>query len=287
MSILVGRDTRVVIQGITGSIGQYIAGRMKNSGDADLVAGVTPGKGGREIEGVPVYDTVYEAVREKAANTGFILVPPAFAADAIIEAADAGLSLAVVYSEGVPVHAAAKAIEYASLRKMRVIGPNAAGVASPGKANVSELSNDWLKPGSIGIVSKSGTLTYDVLKFSSGYRGVSTIACLGGDQIPGTRIADVLPMFENDAETKLIIMLGEIGGTDEITAARLIKGMTKPVVSYICGLCAPKEKPMGHAGAIQSSYSDTAEAKTEVLCANGAKTAKTRNEIFRIVSELL
>jgi succinyl-CoA synthetase alpha subunit len=287
MSILVDKSNRVVIQGITGSIGKYIAGRMKSFSDANLVAGVTPGKGGQTVEGTPVYDTVNEAVKEVSADTSAIYVPPASAADAIIEAADSGIKLAVVYTEGVPVHAAARAIEYASSRHMRVIGPNAAGVASPGKANVSEFDNAWLKPGIIGIVSKSGTLTYDVLKFSSNYRGVSTIACLGGDQIPGTRIADVLYMFENDPETKIVIMLGEIGGTDEIMAAKVVKGMSKPVVAYICGLYAPKEKPMGHAGAIQSKHSDTAAAKTEALGASGARTARTRYEIFRIISGLL
>lgn len=287
MSILVNRDTKVVIQGITGSIGRYIAHRMKTSRDTNLVAGVTPGKGGECVEGVPVFDTVCEAVRATSANTGLIYVPAIYAPDAIIEAADAGLELVVVYSEGVPVHDAARAIDYAASKKMRVIGPNAAGIASPGEANVSEFDNAWLKKGSIGIVSKSGTLTYDVLKFSSNYKGVSTIACLGGDQIPGTRIDAVLPMFENDPETELVILLGEIGGVDEIVAADFVKEMTKPVVAYVCGYYAPKEKPMGHAGAIQSKHSDTAQAKIEALRAAGARTGKTRAEVFKIVSNII
>ena len=287
MSILVNRDTKVVIQGITGSIGRYIAHRMKTSRDTNLVAGVTPGKGGECVEGVPVFDTVCEAVRATSANTGLIYVPAIYAPDAIIEAADAGLELVVVYSEGVPVHDAARAIDYAASKKMRVIGPNAAGIASPGEANVSEFDNAWLKKGSIGIVSKSGTLTYDVLKFSSNYKGVSTIACLGGDQIPGTRIDAVLPMFENDPETELVILLGEIGGVDEIVAADFVKEMTKPVVAYVCGYYAPKEKPMGNAGAIQSKHSDTAQAKIEALRAAGARTGKTRAEVFKIVSNII
>lgn len=287
MSVLVDKSTKVVIQGITGSIGRYVANRMRTTGDTKIVAGVTPGKGGQEVDGIPVFDSVREAVHATGANTGLVYVPPAFAADAILEDADAGLKLTVVYSEGIPVHDTARAIEYSKSRGMRVIGPNAAGVASPGKANVSEFDNAWLKEGSIGIVSKSGTLTYDVLKFASGYRGVSTIACLGGDQIPGTRLADVLPMLEEDPQTELVILLGEIGGTDEIVAAGIVKDMSKPVVSYICGYYAPKEKPMGHAGAIQSKHSDTAEAKIEALSANGAHTAKTRAEILQIVSRLI
>lgn len=287
MSILVNRETRVVIQGITGSIGRYIARRMKTSQDTNLVAGVTPGKGGEHVEGVPVFDGVYEAARATLANTGLIYVPAHRAPDAIIEAADAGLGLAVVYSEGVPVYEAARAIDYAASRNMRVIGPNAAGIASPGEANVSEFDNAWLKKGSIGIVSKSGTLTYDVLKFSSNYKGVSTIACLGGDLVPGTRLDAVLPMFERDPETELVILLGEIGGVDEIAAANVVREMTKPVVAYICGYYAPKEKPMGHAGAIQSKHSDTAHAKTEALKAAGAITGKTRAEVFEIVSGLI
>lgn len=287
MSILVDSGTKVVIQGITGSIGRYIANRMVTQLDTRLVAGVTPGKGGASVEGIPVFDTVGEAVSATGANTGLIYVPSAFASDAVIEAADAGIGLAVVYSEGVPVYAAARAIDYASSKGMRVIGPNAAGVASPGKANVSEFDNAWLKQGSIGIVSKSGTLTYDVVKFASNYRGISTLACLGGDQIPGTRIDDVLPMFENDPETKLIILLGEIGGVDEIAAADYVGKMKKPVVAYICGYYAPKEKPMGHAGAIQSKHSDTAEAKINALSSAGAHTVKTRAEIFDVVKNLI
>lgn len=287
MSILVNSETKLVIQGITGSIGRYIANRMKTSGDTNLVAGVTPGKGGLEVEGVPVYDTVREAVQFGGANTSVVYVPPLLASDAIFEAADAGLSLCIVYSEGVPVHDVACAIEYANGCGMRVIGPNAAGVASPDEANVSEFDNAWLKKGSIGIASKSGTLTYDVLKFASNYRGVSTIACLGGDQITGTRLDAVLPMFEADPATKLVILLGEIGGVDEIAAAEYVKQMKKPVVSYISGYYAPKEKPMGHAGAIQSRYSDTAKAKMAVLEASGANTVKTRAEIFKVVQTLI
>lgn len=287
MSILVDSDTKVVIQGITGSIGRYIANRMKTQCDTNLVAGVTPEKGGLYVEGVPVFDTVHEAIQATGANTGLVYVPSSFAPDAIIEAADAGIALTVVYSEGVPVQVASKAIDYAAVRGMRVIGPNAAGIASPGKANVSEFDNTWLKEGSIGIVSKSGTLTYDVVKFASGYKGISTLACLGGDQIPGTRIDEILPMFENDPQTELIILLGEIGGTDEIAAASYVRQMKKPVVAYICGYYAPKEKPMGHAGAIQSKYSDTAEAKINALSNAGAITVKTRSEIFNAVKKII
>lgn len=287
MSILIDETTKVVIQGITGSIGRYVAARMTSSGDTNLVAGVTPGKGGQSVESVPVFDTVREASTSAGANTSLIYVPSAFAADAIIESADAGIRLAVVYTEGVPVHAAARAIDYAKSRGMRVIGPNAAGVASPGKANISEFANEWLKKGSIGIVSKSGTLTYDVVKFASTYKGISTLACLGGDQVPGTRISEVLPLFEDDPETELVILLGEIGGTDEIVAAEQIKNMAKPVVAYICGYYAPQEKPMGHAGAIQSKHSDTAEAKIAALSAAGAKTVKTRAEILEIVTQII
>lgn len=287
MSILVDENTKVVIQGITGSIGRYISNRMITQKDTNLLAGVTPGKGGQQISGVPVFDSVYEAVEATGANTSLVYVPAKGTASAITEAADAGIRLCVIYTEGVPVHETGRAIEYARLKGMRVVGPNAAGIASPGKGNVSEFDNRWLSPGSIGITSKSGTLTYDVLKFSSEFRGVSTIACLGGDQFAGTRLDDALPLFEEDPQTELVILLGEIGGTDEMAAAEVVRKMKKPVVSYICGMCAPKEKPMGHAGAIQSRHSDSAEVKSRILGENGAHVAKTREEIFVIVKHLL
>lgn len=283
MSILVNENTKVIIQGITGSIGRFIAHRMITEGDTNLVAGVTPGKGGTFVEGVPVFNSVKEAVKLTGANTCLVIVPAKALTDAILESADAGISLCVAYTEGTPAHDTAKVVEYARLKGMRLIGPNAAGIASPGKANVGEFMNSLLKPGKIGILSKSGTLTYDVIKFASLYKGISTLACLGGDMTPGTRVDDVLPMFEKDNDTEVVILLGEIGGIDEIVAANYVPCMTKPVISYICGLYAPKEKPMGHAGAIQNSYLDTALGKKEVLESKGALVARTRGEIFDLV----
>ena len=287
MSILVGTETKIVIQGITGKIGQFIATRMVKEGDSQLVAGVTPGKGGSEVCGIPVFDTLEEAVHHTGANSSLVLVPPKFVRSAVIESAENGIYICSVYSEGVPVHDSVFFVEYAAYRNMKVIGPNAAGVASPGKCNLGEFANEYLSSGSVGIVSKSGTLTYDVIQQVSNFTGISTVACLGGDPVTGMKHEDVLPLFEADPQTKVVVLLGEIGGTDEIRAAKVISRMQKPVIAYIAGMHAPEDKAMGHAGAIQSRYQDTANAKAEALREAGVFVAQVRGDILPLLSKNL
>lgn len=287
MSILVGPETKIVIQGITGKIGKFIAERMVRNGDSKLVAGVTPGKGGTFVQGVPVFDTMQEAVESTNANCSLVLVPARFVRSAVLEAAENGIYICSIYSEGVPVEETIFFLEYAAYRNMKVIGPNAAGVASPGKANLSEFDNSNLRSGSVGIVSKSGTLTYDVIKWISETEGISTVVCLGGDLVTGLKHEDILPLFEEDPDTKAVVLLGEIGGTDEIRAAHVISKMRKPVIGYIAGMHAPEGKAMGHAGAIQSKYQDTARAKAESLQEAGAHVAKVRGDIPRLLAHVL
>jgi succinyl-CoA synthetase alpha subunit len=283
VAILVNQDTRVLIQGITGSVGRDFADRMLKHG-TPLLAGVTPGKGGQDVYGVPVYNSVEQAVLEKRADCSLVVVPPSFIKDAVLEALDAGIKTLVIYAEGVPIHDAVYLVNYAKLKEARIVGPNTAGVMSPGKCNVSDINDESVSEGNIGIVSKSGTMTYEVMDGILQYNmGVSTVACLGGDPVIGTRYSEALRLFENDDETRAVVLLGEIGGTDEVEAAGYIKSMRKPVFAYVAGWAAPPGKKMGHAGAIICGEKHRARYKSEALRKGGAVTAETVNALIRIL----
>ncbi len=263
MSIFAGRDTRLVVQGITGREGSFHARQMLEYGTT-VVAGVTPGKGGQEFEGkVPVFNTVAEAVAATGANTSVIYVPPAMAAGAIMEAADAGIGLIVCITEGVPVLDMARTMPFVRSRAARLIGPNCPGLITPGSSKVGIIPGNICSPGRVGLVSRSGTLTYEVVNHLTRNRiGQSTCVGIGGDPIIGTNFIDCLRAFQDDPDTDAIVMIGEIGGTDEQNAAAFVKSsVTKPVVGFIAGQTAPKGRRMGHAGAIISGSSGTAEEK--------------------------
>src|SRR5919204_353846 len=286
MSILVSESTKLVVSGLTGREGSFHGLNNKRYG-TDVVAGVTPGKAGQEVEGIPIFNTVYAAVEETGANTSMIFVPPRFAADAILEAADAGVELVVCITEGIPAHDMLRV--YTHLRRTdrtRLIGPNCPGVLSPGKANVGIIPAHFFEPGSIGVVSKSGTLTYQIgNELAQAGLGNSTIVGIGGDPIVGSDFIDVLELFEADAETELIVIVGEIGGDAEERAAEYIAdSMSKPVVGYIAGFTAPEGRQMGHAGAIISGSSGTAEAKKEALEAHGVRVGRTPSEAAELAA---
>lgn len=273
MSIIVTEQSRVLIQGITGKIGRIFAERMIHY-RTPLVAGVTPGKGSQRVAGVPVYNSVYRAVRETEANTSLVLVPPVHVKSAVFEAIDAGIETIIVYTEGVPVHDSVQMVEYAKQKSVRLFGPNSAGVVSPGKANLSDMDDSILMDGDIGIVSKSGTLTYEVVELLKQHSlGVSTIICLGGDPIIGVQHHQILTEFEKDRHTSAVIYIGEIGGNDESLAAQVISSMSKPVIAYIAGRYAPRGKRMGHAGAIINQVDEDAQSKQRILRESGAKVA--------------
>jgi succinyl-CoA synthetase alpha subunit len=272
MAIFVDASTRLVVQGLTGSQGRFHGFRNRDSGTR-LVAGVTPGKGGMDLDGVPIFDTVSQAVEATGANTSMVLVPPAFAADGILEAADAdGINLIVAITEGIPAHDEARVFNYIrQTSRTPLIGPNCPGLISPGKANVGITPHEITLPGSVGVVSRSGTLTYQAVHELT-VRGIGQSTCvgIGGDPVPGTSFVDVLERFEQDPETEAIVMIGEIGGSAEEEAALFIRDhVSKPVVGYIAGVTAPPGKKMGHAGAIISGSSGTAAAKQEALRAAG------------------
>lgn len=271
MAIFVNENTRLVVQGITGREGQFHASECQKYG-TNLVAGVTPGKGGKDAVGVPVFNTVQEAVAAKGANTSMIFVPPPFAADAIMEAADAGVDLIVCITEGIPVMDMLKVKNFLVSKKSRLIGPNCPGIISPGLVKVGIMPGDIHKPGGpIGVVSRSGTLTYEVVDQLT-RRGIGQSTCLGigGDPVNGTSFVDCLAAFEKDDETTGVVMVGEIGGTAEEEAALFVREeMTKPVVGFIAGLTAPSGRRMGHAGAIISGSSGTASAKIAAMQAAG------------------
>ncbi len=271
MSILVGADTRLVVQGITGTEGSFHTRRCREYG-TNLVAGVTPGKGGQAFDGIPIFDRVEQAVRDTGANVSMIFVPPAFAADAVMEAADAGMPLVVCITEGIPVLDMVSVLSFLKGRPSRLIGPNCPGVITPGgQCKVGLMPGDIHRPGPVGVVSRSGTLTYEtVAQLSAQGIGQSTCVGIGGDPIIGTSFADVLRMFESDPETKAVVLIGEIGGTAEQEAAQFIRGMSKPVVTFVAGASAPPGRRMGHAGAIVSGRSGTAQDKLEALRAAGA-----------------
>jgi succinyl-CoA synthetase alpha subunit len=278
----------VIIQGITGSIGRHVAERMQSDGYTQLVGGVTPGKGGTNVNGCPVYETVADAVKATGADASLILVPSAFAKEAALEAVSSGLRIAVVYTEGIPVHDSLHVINCAKARGVTLVGPNAAGIAVPGRCNLSEFSTENLRPGSIGIVSKSGTATYEIVRWLSWeYRGISTLACIGGDLVRGLSMADVLGMFGRDGETEAVIIIGEIGGLEEVRAAEIARDIGKPVFSYINGAYAPEGRAMGHAGAIQSSEKDSAAFKQQVLREAGVHVAESLIELPQLLQHVL
>lgn len=286
MSILVNKNTRLVVQGITGSEGSFHTRKCMEYG-TKVVAGVTPGKGGTLFDGVPVFNTVEQAVKETGANASMIFVPPAFAAEAILEAADAGLGLVVCITDGIPTLDMVTVLNYLKGKSTRLIGPNCPGVISPGKCKVGLMPGDIHMPGGVGVVSRSGTLTYEaVAQLTELGIGQSTCIGVGGDPLIGTTFVDVLRLFEKDAQTKLVVLIGEIGGTAEQEAAKVIKTMTKPVVSFICGSTAPPGRRMGHAGAIITGSSGTAKEKVAALRAAGATIAPSPAEIGITVREV-
>ena len=288
MSVLVGADTKLVVQGITGSEGTFHTLRNRGYGTS-VVAGVTPGKGGQDVEGIPVFDTVSEAVAETGANTSMIFVPPRFAADAILEAADAGVALTVCITEGIPVRDMAVVHAYLAGTETTLVGPNCPGVISPGVANVGIIPGEVCTPGRVGFVSRSGTLVYQIVhELSTAGIGQSTCIGMGGDPVHGVGFIESLRLFEADPDTDLIIMTGEIGGDDEERAAVFItEHVSKPVVAYIAGFEAPPGKRMGHAGAIVTGSSGTAAAKAEALEAAGVAVGRTPSQVARIAAERL
>jgi succinyl-CoA synthetase alpha subunit len=275
MSILVDQDTRVVVQGITGNEGMFHTRQMVEYG-TKVVAGVTPAKGGQKIDGIPVFNTVSEAVTKTGANASAIFVPPAFAADAILEAADAGIPLIVCLTEGIPTLEMVTARAYLKGKGINLIGPNTPGIISPGKCKVGVMAGYIHKPGAVGIISRSGTLTYEVVdQLTKKGIGQSTCVGIGGDQIIGLNFVDLLAMYERDPGTEAVIMIGEIGGTAEEEAARHIEEhVHKPVLAFIAGLTAPPGRRMGHAGAIITGGKGTAKEKMEVLEKAGVKVVR-------------
>jgi succinyl-CoA synthetase alpha subunit len=288
VSVLVGSDTKLVVQGITGSEGTFHTLRNRSYG-TDVVAGVTPGKGGQDVDGIPVFDTVADAVSVTGANTSMIFVPPRFAAEAILEAADAGIALVVCITEGIPVKDMAAAHAYLRGTATTLVGPNCPGVISPGIANVGIIPGEVCTPGRVGFVSRSGTLVYQIVhELSSAGIGQSTCVGMGGDPVHGIGFIEALALFEADPDTDLMIMTGEIGGDDEERAAASIaERISKPVVAYIAGFEAPPGKRMGHAGAIVTGSSGTAAAKAEALEAVGVTVARTPSQVASIVAERL
>ena len=286
MAIIVDRGTRLVVQGITGREGSFHTLRNRDYG-TQVVAGVTPGKGGQDVEGIPVFDTVAEAVDEMGANTTMVFVPARFAADAIYEAVDAGIGTVICIAEGLPAHDMLRVYNYIRPRGVTMIGPNCPGALSPGKANVGIIPAEIFREGAIGLVSRSGTLTYQIgHELTQLGLGNSTIVGIGGDPVVGSSFVDVLQRFEADPETEIVVMVGEIGGNEEEKAARFIESeMSKPVAAYIAGFTAPPGKTMGHAGAIISGSAGTAEAKKETLEACGVRVGTTPTEVALLAAE--
>jgi succinyl-CoA synthetase alpha subunit len=288
MSILVDETTKVVVSGITGREGTFHALRNKVYG-TQVVAGVTPGKAGRDVEGIPVFDTIADAVEATGANTSLIFVPARFASEAIYEAADSNLRLIVCITEGIPVRDMARVGSYLRGKESTLIGPNCPGVISPGKSNVGIIPGEICVPGKVGLVSRSGTLTYQIVhELSQKGIGQSTCVGMGGDPVHGIGFLESLALFNWDPETELVVMIGEIGGDDEERAADYIaEEMTKPVVGYIAGFTAPVGKRMGHAGAIITGSKGTAQAKAEALEAAGVQVGRTPTEVADLVEAAL
>jgi succinyl-CoA synthetase alpha subunit len=289
MSILIDKETRLCVSGITGREGTFHALNNKGYG-TNVVSGVTPGKAGQEVDGIPVFNTFRQAVEETDANTAMVFVPARFAADSILEAAEAGIRTIVAITEGIPAHDELQVNTHLRrLDDVRLIGPNCPGVLSPGKANVGIIPAAFFREGNVGVVSRSGTLTYQIgNELAQQGFGNSSIVGIGGDPVPGSCFIDVLELFEADPETELVVMSGEIGGSAEEEAAEYIAdNVSKPVVGYIAGFTAPPGKTMGHAGAIVSGSKGTAQAKADALEAVGVRVGRTPTEVSEIVVEIL
>jgi succinyl-CoA synthetase alpha subunit len=288
MAILINRNTKLITIGLTGKQGTFHTLQSRDYG-TNVVGGVTPGKGGTVHEGIPVFNTTYEAVKETGANAAMVFVPPAYAADSILECIDAEIPLIIAITEGIPVGDMIKVKSALQGSKSRLIGPNCPGVITPGECKIGIMPGHIHMPGNVGVISRSGTLTYEaVFQLTQREIGQSTCVGIGGDPVNGTNFIDVLEMFEKDPDTKAVIMIGEIGGTAETDAARWIKkNMTKPVVSFIAGAAAPKGKRMGHAGAIISGADDSAEAKFKILQECGVTIARSPAELGQKVAEVL
>jgi succinyl-CoA synthetase alpha subunit len=285
MSVLVGKDTRLAVAGITGHEGSFHTLNNQRYG-TNVVGGVTPGKGGQDVEGIPVFDSWAQAAESVQPNTAMIFVPPRFAADSILEAAAAGVELVIAITEGIPAHDELRV--YNTLKRdfsaTRLIGPNCPGILSPGKANVGIIPASFFKEGNVGVVSRSGTLTYQIgNEIAQAGFGCSSIVGIGGDPVPGSSFVDVIELFEADEQTELIVLSGEIGGAAEEEAAEYIAAhVKKPVVAYIAGFTAPAGKQMGHAGAIVSGSAGTAAAKAQALEAKGVRVGRTPTEVAEI-----
>lgn len=274
MAIYLDANSRIIIQGITGYVGRNATSRMREAGTR-LVGGVTPGRGGQQVEGVPVFDSCYEAVAATGANASLVLAPAPFCLDACLEAIDAGVGLISVYTDRVPVADAIRLATIARAHGTVVLGPNSAGCVSPGLANVSDLNDAFLVPGSIGVVAKSGAITYEVVELLRAEKlGASTVVCLGGDPVLATVHRDVLERFAQDPDTEAVVMIGEIGGRSEVDAAETIRRMQKPVVAHVLGRHAPPGKRMGHAGALIGRDEESAPRKTAALRDAGAFIAE-------------
>jgi succinyl-CoA synthetase alpha subunit len=286
MAIIVDKDTKLVVQGLTGREGSFHGLRNKSYG-TQVVAGVTPGKGGTDVEGVPVFNTVADAVAETGANTTMVFVPARFAADAIYEAVDSGIGTVICIAEGLPAHEMLRVYTYIRPKGITMLGPNCPGALSPGKANVGIIPAEIFTEGAVGLVSRSGTLTYQIgHELTQLGLGNSTIAGIGGDPVVGSSFVDVLEKFEADEQTELVVMVGEIGGNEEEKAAEFVQQhMEKPVLAYIAGFSAPPGKTMGHAGAIISGSSGTAQGKKEALEAAGIQVGTTPTEVAQLVAE--
>lgn len=288
MSILVDKSTRLMVQGFTGREGQFHSQQMLEYG-TNIVAGVTPGKGGTEELGVPVFDTVREAREATGADATVIFVPARFCRDAVVEAVDAGIPLIVTITEGIPVQDTMYAVNLVRQRGLRMIGPNCPGIITPDECKIGILPGDIFAKGPVGLISRSGTLTYEIVdELTRAGLGQSTCIGIGGDPTPGMTFLDALPLFEQDAETKAVVLVGEIGGSDEEIAAEYIgANMTKPVVGFISGRSAPPGKRMGHAGAIISGRTGTPQAKVDALEQAGVKVAETTHDIPALVQSVL
>ena len=289
MSILINEDTKVVVQGLTGEQGKFHALRNRDYG-TQIVAGTRPGKGGEKVEGIPIFNTVKDAIEATGANTALTFVPPAFAKDAVLEAGDAGCDLIVCITEGIPAKDEAKMYDLLKTNtNAKLLGPNCPGLISPGKSNVGIMPHEITQEGNVGVVSRSGTLTYQAVHELTRINiGQSTCIGIGGDPVPGMSFIDVLEGFQLDSQTEAIVMIGEIGGSAEEEAAEYIKNhVTKPVVSYIAGVTAPPGKKMGHAGAIVSGNKGTASAKIEALTKAGVNVVKNPTKIGQAIRDVI
>ncbi|MCS7244711.1 MAG: succinate--CoA ligase subunit alpha [candidate division WOR-3 bacterium] len=288
MSILIDRNTRVLVQGITGRDGSFHTKLMLEYG-TNIVAGVTPGKGGTDVYGIPVFDSVKDAVKKTSPNCSIIFVPPQFAVDAIYESADNNIPLIVVITEGIPIHDMIKVKNYLDKKHIRLIGPNCPGVITPDESKVGIMPGHIFKRGNIGVVSRSGTLTYEIVyQLTLNGLGQSTAVGIGGDPIIGSKFIDILELFNKDDKTEAVVLIGEIGGTDEQDAAEYIKtNFNKPVVAFIAGRTAPAEKRMGHAGAIIAGSEGTAQEKIIAFEKAGVKVASLPEEVPKILKEIL